>query len=220
MSGIKKDWNYDMTSAFRQVQLLIIGVGIIVIAMKFFVSEDFGGLISRVYANLIMLIIFLCFLYPIFILKNVIPQIGLKKPYMNISNIPLTKKELFIAELKPSIMPITIFVIFGIVINGVLFGKSEIVPAISYVIDAFLISLIIFFQTFIATILCLVKGFGKKKGMFTILGFDLIIALIFIYIEKFFKDPALFLLIAGGTVFILSFIGFIKYWNDIEKTYN
>ncbi|MGL5067455.1 MAG: hypothetical protein ACRC6T_06450 [Sarcina sp.] len=220
MKSVKKDWNYDVIRSFRNAQLIVLAIGVILIILKFFVNEDFGLLISGIYANTFMIAIVICFLYPIFVLKNIVPQIGSKKSYMPTSNITLTKKELFITEVKSSIMPMIIFLVVGSIIDKILFVEGDIITTISYIVDAFLVSLIIFFQTFIATILSMIKGFKKKKGMGVILGFDLILALIFLYIQKFFNDPAMFLLVAGGTVFVLSFIGFIRYWNDIEKVCN
>ena len=66
MKSAKKDWNYDMSVAFKQLKMIVIAIGIAIIIMKFFVNEDFGNLISGIYANGIMLTIFISFLYQSF----------------------------------------------------------------------------------------------------------------------------------------------------------
>lgn len=227
MMRVKKDWNFDIDNSYKNIYIIVLIMGISIVGVGSFLSKDFKLLSSGIYNNIFRGIVMVSFLYPLFTLKNIIPQIGIKKPYLSINNIPLTKREIFIDKIKSKIIPMIICVIAMIILNALVQVSTVdstlsdgVILNMQYTLDAFLMGLIIFFQYFVGTILHLVKKIKGLKVIFIIIGSNIVLFIPFILMDKIFRNTGLLLMIGGGTFFILSMIAFIVCWKDFEKVCN
>lgn len=229
MQKIKKNWLYDNEKITRIMIVIALTFAAILIPLKFIIDKDiFIGI--REYSDKIYLVIlFFLLLEPVFILKSISPQIGSDKVYLNTTNLPFTRKELFYKSLKKIILNLVFFIIVHTLIYIILVsGEIGLIEVLLLTIGKFLIllpfTLTIFFQVFVGIILYLVKKFKSQKAILTMVGMDLVLAgilsLIANILGKEFTDTFYFVPIVIGLYFVPSLLLFLRYWNDIEKIHS
>ncbi|WP_297439464.1 hypothetical protein [uncultured Clostridium sp.] len=232
MVGIKKNWLYNQENTAIKMEYILIIYGIIVLLTKIFIDSRIVRILVSVYSGAFLMIMFMVFLYPLTILIGMLPYIDTIKPYMNIGNLPLSKKKLFMMSLKSNGLKMLALVGVSFIINMFLQSSIHLGTCVegslnyqlSRAVDTLLVALIIFFQAFVISIFYYVKGFSGKKASLIVFGIDAVVLIILLgigaVIGNDFIGSVEFLFIAGGTFFVGSFIGFLKYWNDIERVCN
>ena len=223
MMKIKKDWLYNQDNAGIKMEYVLIICGIIVLLAKVFMDSRAVKILASAYNGAFLMIMFMVFLYPLTILIGMLPQISTVKPYMNIGSLPISKKKLFMMSLKSTGLKMLGLLGIAFIINIFVYYGGSIEETFNYQVskafETLLLSIIIFFQIFIISILYFVKGVSGKKATFIILGIDIIVLTI-LFMIRLNTGLVNFSLMVGVPFFIGSFIGFLKYWDDIERICN
>ena len=226
VSGIKKDWMYDFNKAFRYFGLIFLLIGSIFLVSNFFVGGEVSEILFKIHNKVFNMLILMFYLYPIFILKSILPQFGTDKKYMEVNNLPFSKKEIFKDSLKYGAKKVVGFIFISGVINIFLsLGENTflegIVITFGMPIIGSVFGMILFFQVFTGVTLCFAKGVSGTKSLLTILIGNCIlggiIAVIANVLGKEFTDSFKFISIIIVMLFIPSLIAFLKYWDDIEN---
>ncbi|MGL4740576.1 MAG: hypothetical protein ACRC41_07200 [Sarcina sp.] len=227
--GVKKDWMYNFNSILT-LGMTIGGIaGVVGLVVGKFLSPDILEIIITLHYKLFKILLVFTAIYPLFILKNIFPQMGSDKSYMSTSMLPYSRKELFKMTLQKYFFRFSLGIIGIGLLNAFMYrGKDAISIAIIENLGTFIIilpfTMILFFQVFAGIILCKVRKFKAGKAVLIIIFLDIIlggiISIIGHIVGKVFMDGMGALLIIFPVLFIPSFIMFLMFWNDIEKIYD
>jgi len=228
MVKIKKNWldNVNTVILIFMSSAVVIGVvSLLFINIKPRTKEEFQ-VIETIYNQIFTMSLVGLSTYPFFAFRAICPQMGKEKIYLNTSNLPFSKKQLFWKGIRGWLMIFPIYLLVGILV-GLLFSIKTETSGIVYlgsilqsiVIIAFL--LVLQMQGIAAIILVYAKRIKWYKAMSGIIVGDIILmALCMLGIEIFNIDTftnlnwmfgilAIFIL---GSIILLS-----ACWQDVEN---
>lgn len=218
---IKKGWDYDFKSVAINSMAAILGFGVGV-TLIFILLERYN-IVNEMYVKVYNMSILFLGLYPIFIFKNIAPQLGSDKVYMSTTNLPYSKKQLLFKGTKWWMMILPAYILLGSIIVTILDSSmgsflskylTNTVESIGVILFAFIICLYIF----IGVMLHLIRGYKGSKII-------VMIGLSFLVVGCCIK--AIFIInlasknLVIGAILLAYLIGSVvigkKLWADIEN---
>lgn len=228
MVKIKKNWLDDVNTViliFMSSAVVIGVVSLLFINIKPRTKEEFR-VIETIYNQIFTMSLFGLSIYPFFAFGAICPQMGKEKIYLNTSNLPFSKKQLFWKGIKGWLMIFPIYLLVGILVGLLVSIKAETSGMVywgfilqSIAIMVFLLVLQI--QVIGSIILIYAKRIKWYKVILgIILGNIILMALCMLGIEAFNIDTltnsnwmiGILLVFTIGSIFLLS-----TCWKDIEN---
>lgn len=225
MEIIKKNWMYDFNIVIAVIIASMTGLGI-----GFLI---FSG--SSVQAREVMYVIFeklyimgtaMLSMYPVFAFKGVCPQIGSDKLYLSTTNLPFSKKELFLKALKPWLIIFPLYCLGGAFVAAVLAKQTESFGLL-YLFSLFkpgaiiLFSLIFQPQIISAIIFSLAKGIKWYKVLAVVIGSNGLLGslcALVIWLSKIDMNTNFYWIIGIFITFIIASLGvFLVAWREVEN---
>lgn len=228
MVKIEKNWLDDVNTViliFMSSAVVIGVVSLLFINIKPRTKEEFQT-IKDIYNQIFTMSLVGLSTYPFFAFRAICPQMGKEKIYLNTSNLPFSKKQLFWKGIKGWLMIFPIYLLVGILV-GLLFSIKTETSGIVYLgsilqpiaITAFL--LVLQMQVIGAIILVYAKRIKWYNAMLgIILGNTILMALCMLGIKVFNIDTLTNLNWVFGilVIFILgSIILLSACWQDVEN---
>ncbi|MEW8993354.1 hypothetical protein [Clostridium sp.] len=229
MVKIKKNWLDDVNTViliFMSSAVVIGVVSLLFINIKPRTKEEFQA-IKDIYNQIFTMSLVGLSTYPFFAFRAICPQMGKEKIYLNTSNLPFSKKQLFWKGIKGWLMIFPIYLLVGILVgllfsiktetSGIVYLGSILQPIIA--ITAFL--LVLQMQVIGAIILVYAKRIKWYKAMSgIILGNIILMALCMLGIKVFNIDTitnlnwmvGILIVFIIGSTFLLS-----TCWKDVEN---
>ncbi|WP_346912643.1 hypothetical protein [Clostridium sp.] len=228
MVKIKKNWLYDVNTIiliFMSSAVVIGVVSLLFINIKPRTKEEFR-VIETIYNQIFTMSLFGFSIYPFFAFGAICPQMGKEKIYLNTSNLPFSKKQLFWNGIKGWLMIFPIYLLVGILVGSLFSIKTETsgmfyLGSILQSIAIIVFLLVLQMQVIGAIILVYAKRIKWYKAISgIILGNIILIALCMLGIEVFNIDTltnlnwmlGIFIVFIIGSMVLLS-----TCWKDIEN---
>lgn len=225
MKLIKKDWMYDFKCAGYIIGVALAGISIMFLLVSWMVPES-RYYFKEGYEQLYTMAIGIMSIYPLWAFAAISPQIKNGKVYLNTTNLPLSKKNLFFKGLKPwfIVYPVVILASSAVMaaLNepthsfGILFLFSLVRPA-----AVFVFMTLITVQVIAGIIFCLVKKIKWYKVIITMLIFNGVLIGLCVLVGLILQiDTDNNMWFAAGVVLtlILGSIGvFLVAWKDVER---
>ena len=228
MVKIKKNWLDDVNTViliFMSSAVVIGIVSLLFINIKPRTKEEFR-VIETIYNQIFTMSLVGLSTYPFFAFRAICPQMGKEKIYLNTSNLPFSKKQLFWKRIKGWLMIFPIYLLVGILVSLLFSIKTE-TSGMVY-LDSILqpIAIIVFLLAFqmqiIAGIILVyakrIKWYKAMVGI--ILGNMMLMALCMLGIEIFNIDTLTNLnwMLGILIVFIIGSIVLLSTcWKDVEN---
>ncbi|GAA0769229.1 hypothetical protein GCM10008908_10560 [Clostridium subterminale] len=228
MVKIKRNWLYDVNTViliFMSSAVVIGVVSLLFINIKPITKEEFR-VIKTIYNQIFNMSLFGFSIYPFFAFGAICPQMGKEKIYLNTSNLPFSKKQLFWKGIKGWLMIFPIYLLVGILVGLLVSIKTETSGRVylcsilqSIAIIVFL--LVLQMQVIAAIILVYAKRIKWYKAMSgIILGNIILMELCMLGIEVFNIDTlnnlnwmfGILVIFILGSIILLS-----ACWQDVEN---
>ena len=228
MVKIKKNWLDDVNTViliFMSSAVVIGIVSLLFINIKPRTKEEFR-VIETIYNQIFTMSLVGLSTYPFFAFRAICPQTGKEKIYLNTSNLPFSKKQLFWKGIKGWLMIFPIYLLVGILV-GLLFSIKTETPGMIYLGSilqsiVIIVFLLIFQMQMMSGIILIyakrIKWYKVIVGI--VLGDIILMTLCMVGIEIFnidtftnlnwmFEILAIFIL---GSIILLS-----TCWKDVEN---
>lgn len=124
MKLIKKDWLYDFKSAGYVIGVTLAGISIMFLLVSWIIPGARWGF-KEGYEQLYTMVSGVISMYPIWAFSAISPQIKNGKVYLNTTNLPLSKKRLFLKGLKPWFIFCPIVILASAVVMALLSEQTE-----------------------------------------------------------------------------------------------
>ena len=127
MVKIKKNWLDDVNTViliFMSSAVVIGVVSLLFINIKPRTKEEFR-VIETIYNQIFTMSLVGLSTYPFFAFRAICPQMGKEKIYLNTSNLPFSKKQLFWNGIKGWLMIFPIYLLVGILVSLLFSIKTE-----------------------------------------------------------------------------------------------
>lgn len=124
MKLIKKDWMYDFKAAGYIIGVALAGISMIFLVVSSMVPES-RLFFKEGYEQLYTMVIGVMSIYPIWAFAAISPQIKNGKVYLNTTNLPFSKKQLFFKGLKPWFIFCPIIILASAVVMALLSEQTE-----------------------------------------------------------------------------------------------
>lgn len=122
---IKKDWLYNYKlSTFGMIALGFV-LGIIFSIATLFGNRDSILFMQSMYRTFHSTSMIFVTLYFVYCFQGIAPQYGNNKLYLNTTNLPFSRKQLFFKGLKPLLIVFPIYILFGVFINTFLIQEAS-----------------------------------------------------------------------------------------------
>lgn len=174
---IKKDWSYDAKSLAINGMAGILGFGVGVTLV--FVFWGKYNIVNQMYVKAYNMSTLVFGMYPIYIFKNIAPQLGSDKMYMSTTNLPYSKKELLFKGTKWWMMALPAYILLGSIVKTIYALEAQsfinqylinVAESIGVILFAFIICLYIF----IGVMLHLIRGYKVSK-IFAMMGLSFLV---------------------------------------------
>ena len=229
MVKIKKNWLDDVNTViliFMSSAVVIGIVSLLFINIKPRTKEEFQ-VIKDIYNQIFTMSLVGLSTYPFFAFRAICPQTGKEKIYLNTSNLPFSKKQLFWKGIKGWLMIFPIYLLVGILV-GLLFSIKTETSGIVYlgsilqpIIATIVFLLVLQIQVIVTIILVSAKRIKWYKAMSgIILGNIILMALCMLGIEVLNIDTLTNLnwMLGILIVFIIGSIVLLSTcWKDVEN---
>jgi len=229
MVKIKKNWLDDVNTViliFMSSAVVIGIVSLLFINIKPRTKEEFQ-VIKDIYNQIFTMSLVGLSTYPFFAFRAICPQTGKEKIYLNTSNLPFSKKQLFWKGIKGWLMIFPIYLLVGILV-GLLFSIKTETSGIVYlgsilqpIIAIIVFLLVLQIQVIVTIILVSAKRIKWYKAMSgIILGNIILMALCMLGIEVLNIDTLTNLnwMLGILIVFIIGSIVLLSTcWKDVEN---
>lgn len=124
MRLIKKDWIYDLKSAGYVILVVLAGISIMFLGFSWMFPET-RYYLKEAYEQSYTMVIGIISIYPIWLFSAISPQIKNGKIYLNTTNLPLSKKQLFLKGLKPWLLVYPIVILASSAVMALLSEPTE-----------------------------------------------------------------------------------------------